>query len=514
MIRLISLTNGSDKNMKIVKASEMARIEQMAYQQGASEKEFMDRAGNGVAELVQSMIARYHLEPKIHLLCGKGNNAGDAYVAGSILRQGGFQVTALALAPLEESSPLCQLQSKRFVKAGGIIEYIENEESISFKDSQLLVDGIFGTGFQGEARGVFHTLIEAANSSRLPILSVDIPSGINGNTGEFTGSPIHAKETLFLGLPKTGCFLDEAWNWVGKIHLFDFGLDPAFIEEAKEDFILIDDPMIHRNFPPIVRNRHKYQAGYVVGLGGSAGMPGAPLMAAEAALRSGAGIVRLLHPEGMGAQLSAAAHEVIRQGYREGDFKTILMAMERASALFIGPGVGTSSATLKLLKKILANIDRPAVIDADALTLLAQNPVPFPPNTILTPQQGEMKRLLGVEGEIPFKELLRRSHDFSEQNGVTLVLKGAPTFVFHPGITPHVCARGDPGMATAGSGDVLTGVIAAFFAQIHDPFKAALFGVQLHAIAGEYAAEELTSYCMTATDITKHLPQVFKIYSA
>lgn len=493
--------------IKVVTAKEMARIEKLAYADGFSEEAFMNKAGEGVAELVQRCIAQGHLKPHILLLCGSGNNAGDVYVAGAILREGGFHVHALSCAPYEKSSPLCQLQSRRFVKSGGIIEYIQKKEEIDFDEATILVDGLLGTGFHGKVEGLFHEMITLANASRLPIVAVDIPSGINGTTGERQGAAIKACDTLFLGLPKTGCFFDEAWNYVGRVHVFNFGLEAKYIADAKEDFFLINDDLIKELFPPIIRTRHKYQAGYVVGVGGAPGMPGAPIMSSFAALRAGAGIVRLLYPEGMESELAFAPYEVIRQAYQ--DAETILEAMERASSLFIGPGLGTSPEAVKMLKKVLPAINKPCVIDAEALTILAHHPIKLPPKTILTPQAGEMNRLLGLEKTPPKAELVSRCQHFCEEKNVTLVLKGAPTFIFHPKQKPYISSRGDPGMATAGSGDVLTGVIAAFLAQVGDPLTASILGVYVHGVAGEHACKKWTSYCLAATDITAALPLAF-----
>lgn len=495
--------------IKVVTAKEMARIEKLAYADGHSEEGFMNQAGEGVAELVQQCIARNHLKPHIALLCGSGNNAGDAYVAGTLLLIGGFHVYALACASYEASSPLCKLQSSRFVEAGGTIEYIKKEEEINFNESAILVDGLLGTGFHGQVTGLLHAMIAKANASGLPIVAVDIPSGIDGTTGDIGGIAIKACDTLFLGLPKRGCFLGEAWDYTGRVHVYDFGLGERYIAEAKEEFLLITDDSVESHMPPLVRTRHKYQAGYVVGLGGSPGMPGAPIMSSFAALRAGAGIVRLLHPAGMEAELAFAPYEVIRQGYKEGDLKTISEAIERATCLFIGPGMGQSPAAVKTLKRVLPQVKQPCVIDADALTILAHHPIDLPPETILTPQRGEMHRLLGAEKTLTSADLLARSQQFCDQKEVIIVLKGAPTFILQPHQKPYVCSRGDPGMATAGSGDVLTGVIAAFLAQTRHPLTAALLGVHIHAVAGEYAAEMLTSYCMTATDITAALPDAF-----
>ncbi|MCH9626103.1 MAG: Bifunctional NAD(P)H-hydrate repair enzyme Nnr [Chlamydiales bacterium] len=500
--------------MKIVKAQEMSRIEKLAYAAGAKEEDFMLQAGEGVAELVQRVIAMRHLKPKILLLCGGGNNAGDAYVAGKILRDGGFEVDAFALVSFEKSSPLCRAQSKHFIAEGGSVTYIHAASELVFGEAEIIVDGILGTGFHGEIEGVYSAVIEKANASCLPIVSIDIPSGINGTTGEKGSVAIRACDTLFLGLPKTGCLMGEVWSDMGNVHVYDFGLDPIFVDQADPDGYLIDEARVAQLLPTIERTRHKYQAGYVVGLGGSSGMPGAPIMAGYTALRAGAGIVRLLHPEGMEAELASAPYEVIRQSYRSGDVQTILEAMERAAAVFIGPGIGTSSHAFKLLKKLLPELQKPCVIDAEALFFLASQPTALPPQTILTPHAGEMKRLLNITAGISLAELLKKSGDYAKEKKITLVLKGAPTFIFHHDHPPFICAKGDPGMATAGSGDVLTGVIAAFLAQTHDPLKAAILGVYFHAVAGEYAAEEYTSYCMTATDITESLPLVFEQFQS
>lgn len=497
--------------MKVVKASEMGRIEKLAYDRGASEEEFMNRAGQGIAEHAQGFIGRYHLKPHIILLCGKGNNGGDAYVAGKILLDGGFDVRALSLSAFDVCSPLCQLQNTRFVMAGGKVDYPQTPDQIQFKDAELLIDGILGTGFHGEVTALYREAIDLANRSGISILSIDIPSGLDGNSGAIGGVAICAKETVCLGLPKTGLFIGEAWNYVGKVSVYDFGLDRAYLEEANGDFVLITEAMTQQLLPSMTRVRHKYQAGYVVGLGGSPGMPGAPLMASFAALRSGAGIVRLLHPAGMESELSSAPYEIIRQGYREGDIQTILDAMHRAAAVFIGPGIGLGIGISAgdLLKTLFERLDRPCVIDADALTLIAQKGLKVPPQAILTPHHGEMHRLLGLDKQLEHSELLRRSEEYANRHCVTLVLKGSPTFIFHPDQKPFVCVHGDPGMATAGSGDVLTGMIAGFLAQVHDPLKASLLGVQFHARAGEYAAAEKSSYCMVASDIIEALPRVF-----
>lgn len=485
----------------------MARIEKLAYAGGSSEEGFMNSAGKGVFDLVQEVVGQMHILPHITIFCGSGNNAGDAYVAAALLKGGAVDVTVYALAPLESSSHLCQLQAKRFIQKKGKIKYISAAEQIDWNKTNLIIDGILGTGFHGEVEGLYKDVIQKVNDSKLPVIAIDVPSGVNGTTGEIGGICIDAMVTLFLGLPKVGCFLGDAWNHVGQISTYNFGLGKSYIEQAASEFTLIDEPLISSIFPPIKRTRHKYETGYVVGLGGGPGMPGAPILASFAALRSGAGIVRLLHPAGMESELSHAPVEVIRQGFK--GFEGVVEALERASAVFIGPGIGTSDRALKLLQHVLPAVDNPCVIDAEALTLLAQHEIALPPHTVMTPHTGEMKRLLKIDTLPSFPKFLELCRLYSESKGVTLVLKGAPTYIFHPGHSPYISSRGNPGMATAGSGDVLTGVIAAFLARTQDVLKGTLLGVHVHSVAGEIAAKHFTPHCMVASDITEALPDVF-----
>jgi hydroxyethylthiazole kinase-like uncharacterized protein yjeF len=255
--------------------------------------------------------------------------------------------------------------------------------------------------------------------------------------------------------------------------------------------------------PPIDQHRHKYQAGYVIGFAGSTLFPGASKLAALAAMKAGAGIVRIFYESPIGE----IPLELISESW---ELKSWNQALLKAKAAFIGPGLGKSRRVQSLLKKHLKTIKIPCVIDADAL--LAD--VTFPPSAILTPHRGEILTLLQCE-KMPKEDLLfSKIAEMCKRQEVIVVLKGSPTFIFEPhNPTPFVIDRGDPGMAKAGTGDVLTGMIAALLAQGLNPIEAAKLGVTLHAIAGEEAVKETTSYCMLATDLLRHLPSAFRIYS-
>lgn len=490
----------------------MTEVENLAYHDGASEEDFMEEAGSGVALIAHDYVERRQLDHMCTLLCGKGNNAGDAYVAGLHLLHLDYEVTAFQLAPQESCSRLCQENQRRFLQEGGKVREIDSIDDIQFPNRGIILDGIFGTGFRGNIEEPYSTAIQRANESRLPIIAIDIPSGLNGETGKVSEKAIVAVETAFLGLPKTGFFLEEGWNHVGKLRYVDFGLASTYSEELKADLVMSTSDLVQPFLPQIERSQHKYQRGYVIGLAGSPGMPGAAQLASLAALRGGAGIVRLLHPEGMQAELSSTSFEIIRVPYRPKEIENVLEQISKPSAVFIGPGMGRSEETASLLREILPRLQKPSVIDADALTLIGEEEIALPAHCLLTPHKGELLRLLKLPSsqpiDLPFLQLCQ---NYAEKERITLILKGGPTFIFHPHKPIHVNPVGDPGMATAGSGDILTGLLAALLAQGLSTHEAALLGVYIHGLAGEHAANELTSYCMAASDILYYFPEGFRL---
>jgi len=458
---------------KVVTAEEMSSLEK-----GGDLSLYMENAGRKVAECVIDFIATHHLPKKVTLLVGKGNNGGDGYAAGLWLLSEGYEVKAISL--YEEVSPLNRAFREKFQKKRG--KFTQELEGV-------IVDGLLGTGLKGKPEKRIAEWIQKANDSKLPVIAVDIPSGLNGTTGE--GEAIFANVTVALGLAKIGFFLRNGWNYVGKLIVADFGLPPEKIAEA-EGVAYLPKQL---ELPKLVRNRHKYEAGYVVGYAGSSGLTGAAKLTGFAALKAGAGIVRLFYPE----EIGPAPWELI---CNEWDVKCWQKALKRATAVFVGPGLGPCK---DWLKKHLKEIQKPCVIDADALL----PEISYPKGAILTPHRGEALRLLGLEKAPRDEEFFAALMKFCARKQLVIVLKGAPTFIFAPKHKPFIIPRGDPGMATAGAGDVLTGVIAAMLAQGCGALEAAILGVSLHAIAGEIAAKELTSYCLTATDLIDFMPAAF-----
>lgn len=483
-------------------------MESVAYSEGFHEEQFMESAGLAIFELLKETVA------EVILLCGKGNNGGDAYVAGYHLLKEGIPVRAYHVGAFKECTPLNFRNRDRFILAGGVVVEVHGGEVLDFStqsDAAVILDGLFGTGFQGVPREPYADVIRQANASGVPIVAIDIPSGLQGNTGSVSGAAIRAATTIFLGLPKRGFFLNQGWNHVGKLSFADFGLPAHLVDQEVVQMRMFQEEDLAGLMPPIQANRHKYQAGSVIGLAGSPGMPGAANLSSAAALKGGAGIVRLFHPHGMEGELSASLYELIKKPYGEGDVQEVIEQMNQASAVFIGPGLGVNDRTRALVTQVLAGLRVPAVIDADALTLVAELDLPLPSNVILTPHLGEMCRLLKrTDRPIVDAAFLQECQKYVNKHEVTLILKGGPSFVLRPGSEEVVVVPfGDPGMATAGSGDVLTGLTAALLAQKLPPDRAAMAAVFIHAYAGECAAAEKTSYCMIASDIMDQFPHAF-----
>lgn len=477
--------------MKVVSAQEMIRIEQEAIQKGASAEGFMRTVGRKIASVLLAYLQNQQQSKRVDLLVGKGNNGGDAYAAGLFPLEAGVEVKAWTLYPEEKRGELNRKLGREFLGKGGLMA--SPQEKVSFEETSVILDGLLGTGFQRKVEASMGHLILRANDSGKPIFAIDLPSGLNGTTGEAGIYCIRADETIALGFAKLGFFLREGWNCVGRLRVIDFGLS----EEGAQASAWIPQGSDLR-LPPVVRNRHKYETGYVVGLSGSSLFPGAAQLAALAALRAGAGIVRIFHT----ADRMEGPMEVIFEPWKESSWKE---EIKRAKAIFIGPGIGPSLQSK--LPAICKQVQVPCVLDAEALLPTIKT---YPQKTILTPHQGEMLRLLQLK-QMPQEEVfLEQVQAFSAQKKVVVVLKGAPTWVFIPSKLPVIIPRGTPAMAKAGTGDVLTGILAALLAQGLDLEEAALLGVTLHALAGEEAAEDKTVYGVIASDLIKQLPSAFR----
>ena len=455
----------------------------------------MTQAGEAAVVALRSC---WPSKQRIAVVCGPGNNGGDGYVMARLAQSMRIDVTVVSLSDPAQLRGDALRAHDDFIAAGGAVRRWADG---CLADAEVIVDAIFGTGLSRELDAALIEHINAINECGVPILALDIPSGLDADTGAVWGAAIAAERTLsFIGL-KLGFYLGEGPNHTGIVLFDDLDLPAGATEFVPASALRIDEDVVAHLLPRRRRTAHKGQQGSVLVIGGGIGMAGAARMAGEAALRAGAGLVTVATwPENV-ASITASRPELMCRGV---ETPSDLAAMiERADVLAIGPGLGQGAWSRTLLETALKS-DKPTVIDADALNILAQAPCSNS-NWILTPHPGEAGRLLGIGTADVQRNRLKSARDIAARFGATVVLKGAGTLVVSGDCLPYICDQGNPGMASPGMGDVLTGVIAGIAAQTADLPGAARAGVLVHAMAGDMAARR-GERGLLATDLFGYLP--------
>ena len=438
----------------------------------------MKRAGEAA---LRHLRARYPLAHRIVIACGGGNNGGDGYVLARFAQAAGLTVTVLAASDPERLQGAAQQAFADFSANGARARPFA---AGLLAEGEVVVDALLGTGLHGALRAETTAAIRALNASGRPVFALDVPSGLDSDTGVPLGEAVRADSTVTFVRLKTGLLIGEGAACTGALFFDDLELSPP-PGEFKPRLTRITDSEIQAALPRRHRTAHKGDFGRVLIVGSGSGMPGATRLAGEAALRVGAGLTTVaVAPENVAA-IAAGRPELICLALS--DRHVLAEALARADLVAIGPGLGTSPWARAALDTVLA-AGKPVVVDADALNLLAESEVRARDDWILTPHPGEAARLLAATTQDVQNDRLAALDRLLARFGGTIVLKGAGTLVGASGRTPGVCERGNPGMATAGSGDVLTGAIAGILAQCHDPWTAARVGVLVHAIAGDAAA--------------------------
>jgi len=438
--------------------------------------ELMTRAGHAT---LNGLRALWPAARSIVVLCGPGNNGGDGYVVARVARALGLRTRVVALTDPSRLQGDARRAYQDFVAAGGRSE----PWSPDVLEADVIVDAIFGTGLAREVSDEAAAVIAASNGAGRPIVAVDVPSGLHADSGAVLGVAVRAELTVtFIGR-KLGCYLGAGPEQVGRLVFDDLAVPPETYAMQHPAARLLGESDVAAALPRRRRGAHKGDHGHVLVVGGGPGMPGAARLAGEAALRAGAGLVTAaVHPDN--ASVVAARPELMCLAARTA--ADLAPALERATVLAIGPGLGRSEWARELLAAALAT-GLPAVVDADALNLLAGSPRRSD-RWVLTPHPGEAARLLGVTSAAVQGARLASARELQARFGGTIVLKGAGSLVLAPGELPGLCDRGNPGMATGGMGDVLTGLIAGIAAQCGDLAIAARAGVFAHAQAGDLAA--------------------------
>ncbi|HAD81518.1 MAG: hypothetical protein A2509_10520 [Candidatus Edwardsbacteria bacterium RIFOXYD12_FULL_50_11] len=514
--------------MFVVTPQQMREIDARAIRKyKISGQTLMENAGRALADQAQAMLGagKPGDRRRIAVICGKGNNGGDGFAAARMLAEKDFRTTVFLLGRIGAVKGEALSQAKKLNKGGlKIREMVSAAGPASLKKelagSHLVVDAIFGTGFKGPVDKNVAAVIEAVNASGRPVLAADIPSGVDGETGQAAGPAIRARVTVTMGLIKTGLLFHPGKTLAGKVIVADIGFPEKCLAEQKPNIRLARGPAIKGWMPAREPDAHKGSCGTVLVLAGSAGMTGAASLASTSAMRSGAGLVCLGIPESLNDIMEAKLTEVITKPLPETRNRTLsLAAGERiiklagqADSMVIGPGLSGHPETAELVRTAVKSIKIPAVLDADGLNALAARPelLGSAANLVLTPHYGELSRLLKTDISPIKRQPLKYALEAARRFNQTVVLKGAPTVTARPEGRAWINSTGNSGMATAGSGDVLAGLIGGLLAQGLSAERAAVLGVYLHGLAGDLAAADKTEYCLLAGDIIDHFPRAFK----
>jgi ADP-dependent NAD(P)H-hydrate dehydratase / NAD(P)H-hydrate epimerase len=522
--------------MKVVTAEEMREIDRKTIEEfGISGRVLMERAGTAVAAKIREIYGR----KKIIVLSGGGNNGGDGMLAAGILNNEGWDVTVFLASKPGRLKGDTLSQYEAVLRAGVSVKQAETllEHKTDFlRPNTIIIDALFGTGLGKDITGSCSDLIGVLNRSKLSIIAVDIPSGISSDTGQVMGNAIKADCTVTFGLPKRGHLLYPGAEYTGRLFVENIGF-PA--ELLKSDNLTVELPE-RDNVLSLIPERKKYSYkgnyGHVLLVAGSRGKTGAAIMAAKACLRAGAGLVTIGVPESLaGIFQTRVTEEMTLLLPDKGDGTLSKKALDgifgylekTAGLIAIGPGIGVSNDTEKIIERLILHSNSPIIIDADGLNSLKGNTKIFrkaKTPVILTPHPGEMAQLMrrqskkeqcktinsGLRTEIE-KDRINTAVSFVKETGTFLVLKGVPTIIASPDGRAFINSTGNPGMSTAGTGDVLTGMIAGFLGQGLKPLNASILGVYMHGLAGDIAAYEKGEHSLIASDIIDSISAAFKM---
>ncbi len=516
--------------MKLVTSSQMRNIDKKTIEGiGIPGLELMEKAGKGVALTAKEMLGDAK-NKKVVIFCGRGNNGGDGFVVGRYLSEWDAEVEFYLIAKREEVKGDAKTNLEKADKLGLPINEVLNKEEIPSKiEADLIVDALFGTGFTGEITGYMSDVVELINSSGIPVISIDVTSGLHADTGQFIGPCIKAERTVTMALPKRGHFFFPGKEMSGKVSVVDIGVPDHVVEEEKTNLNLITEDEVKEILPRRPGDAYKGNCGRVVLIAGSTGMTGAASLASLSSLRAGAGMAILGVPQTLNPILEMKLTEVMTKPLPDVRKKGALALrglgqirelLKWGDCCAIGPGLGQHFETIELVRRLVGKITMPTVIDADGLNAIAKDvsilkecQAPL----ILTPHIGELSRLNGVPIEKIVKDRIKYASDFSKEYNCVLVFKGAPTIISEPDGQTYVNPTGNAGMASAGSGDVLTGIIVGFLAQTLFLRKdeniqkimidSACAGVYIHGLTGDLAKEEKGEMGMIAGDMMEKIPQ-------
>lgn len=510
--------------MRLVRAAEMQEMDRLAIEElGIPGVVLMENAGRGVAGAFLD-----HFSPSqndtVVILCGRGNNGGDGYVVARYLRQAGFKVIVIVLSQLERVSGDARTHLEIIRKMGMQVYEAPNAETwkdnrTRLRSSGFIVDAIFGTGLNAPVRGFYGTVIDDINASGKPVLSIDIPSGLSADSGQVLGTAVQADLTITFGFAKLGHMVYPGAEKTGDLIGIDIGIPDWVSDKVPQKCTLTEPAHFLNRLRHEKDDIHKGNRGHLLILAGSVGKTGAATLAALGALRAGAGLVTLGVPETLHPILEVKLTEAMTVPLPEtGTGCLSLKAWEDIQTLFagktavaLGPGLSTHPGTVSLVRKIASECPLPMVIDADGLNAIAGSMEVLKQTagrTILTPHPGEMARLSNLQTSDIQKDRIAAAAGFVDACGCFLVLKGARTLVATPDGNLYVNPTGNPALASGGSGDVLTGLIAGFMARKLSLEEAAVAGPYVHGLSGDFLSARMGTSGVLAGELLDAVPTI------
>ena len=515
--------------MRVLNAKQMRAVDRQTIDDiGVASLVLMENAGRQVVAALESLIEDLPSR-RVVALCGTGNNGGDGFVVARTLQQRGIDVAVVVVGATADVHGDARVNLDIIGRLGVPIVEVADAQSWELHaptvtSADIVVDALMGTGLSRALTGLHDTVVADLNGSPATVVSIDLPSGLSADTNDLIGPAVQADITVTLGAPKIPLVLPPAEHAAGDVVVADIGIPyPVIDEVAGARLYLLTRDYVRTLVEPRMPDAHKGDFGQVLVVGGSRGMTGAAVLAARGALRSGAGRVTVATPASVQPIVAALGVEFMTHGLAEADGVCAADAAEAVLALTadvvaVGPGLGTGPSVTAFVRALIERGDAPLILDADALNacagdaavLVGRDDRPI----VITPHPGEMARLLGCSSDDVQANRLGLAVEFATTHHVYVVLKGYRTVVALPDGQAFVNPTGSPGMATGGSGDVLTGMLAAWLAQLMDPASACQLAVYLHGAAGELADADEGEVSMTAADIVGHLGEALQELSA
>ena len=499
--------------MKIFCSKQIAEIDDYTIQkEPIASIDLMERAS---LKLFEWIFEQYTLQQEFKIFVGPGNNGGDGLALARMLAEAKFEVEVYLIKVSEELSPDCQINLERLNSLShvSISEITKVDDFPSIWEKSVVIDALFGSGLSRPLSGFVKDLVKMINDSKAEVVTIDIPSGLFGedNSSNDLTNCIHADYTLSFQFPKLSFLFPENAECVGAWEILPIGLHSGIVEKLPSPYQLVDESYIRGLLKIRSRFSHKGTYGHGLLISGSYGKMGAAILASKASLRSGVGLLTTHIPRLGYDIMQTAVPESMVSIDRSDIIFTEYPELDNFDAIGVGPGIDTKCNSIRALEELIEECDKPLVLDADALNIVGANKELnglLPKGTILTPHMKEFERILGKSNGAFDRNEKQRA--FSQEQSVVMVLKGAFTAITDENGRCYFNPTGNPGMATAGSGDVLTGIILSLLAQGYSSLHAALIGVYVHGLAGDLAAEEIGQDALIASDIVNFLPHAWK----